>query len=78
VQSIVLGGDRLTVRLRRDARVSVERLVELVGKSAGASFSPSGVLSLPAASGNALERARATLEFLAAEMPGTAEERRVH
>jgi transcription-repair coupling factor (superfamily II helicase) len=72
VQSIVFGGDRLTVRLRRDARVSVERLVELVGKSAGASFSPTGVLSLPAASGDSLDRARATLEFLAAEGPHAA------
>ncbi len=51
VQSISAGAGRLTVRLRRDARVEPDKLIRLVASSPGASFSPSGVLSLELAPG---------------------------
>ncbi len=46
VQSISARGSRLQVRMRRDARVDVERLIQLVSERQGASFSPAGVLTL--------------------------------
>jgi hypothetical protein len=42
---------RLTVRLRRDARIDVDRLIRFVSERSGASFSPTGVLTLPLAPG---------------------------
>ena len=66
VQSISAKGGELVIRLRRDARVDVDRLIELVSTRPGASFSPSGVLTLTAGSGAALlAGARATLSALA-------------
>jgi transcription-repair coupling factor (superfamily II helicase) len=41
----------LALKLRENARVSPERLLALVGKGEGASFSPSGVLRLEAIEG---------------------------
>jgi transcription-repair coupling factor (superfamily II helicase) len=68
VQSIALAAGKLTVRLRRDARVSVDRLIAMVSDHAGAAFSPAGVLTLPVDGGGleALALARGTLEALAA------------
>jgi transcription-repair coupling factor (superfamily II helicase) len=66
VQSISAKGHELVVRLRRDARIDVAKLIDLVSKTAGASFSPTGVLTLWAASGaQLLATARSTLEELA-------------
>jgi len=66
VQSISAKGSELVIRLRRDARVDVDRLIELVSTHPGASFSPSGVLTLTAGGGSALlAAARETLAALA-------------
>jgi transcription-repair coupling factor (superfamily II helicase) len=67
VQSVSAQGSDLVIRLRRDARVDVERLIELVSERSGASFSPTGVLTLSGVGGGAamLAAARATLEELA-------------
>jgi len=69
VQSISAKGRELTIRLRRDARIDVARLIDLVSRTEGASFSPAGVLTLSGAGvaggGQMLAAARATLEELA-------------
>jgi hypothetical protein len=70
VQSVSVHRGSLTIRLRRDARVDVERLIEMVSTRPGASFSPSGVLTLAGDGGLAggqamLAAARSTLEELA-------------
>ena len=66
VQSIASRGRELTIRLRRDARVDVARLIDLVSTLQGASFSPTGVLTLPVGSGaEALATATETLQNLA-------------
>ncbi len=66
VQSISAKGSELIIRLRRDARVDVDRLIEMVSNLPGASFSPTGVLSLAVGSGRLmLGVARQTLEALA-------------
>ncbi|MEO6193739.1 MAG: transcription-repair coupling factor [Thermoanaerobaculia bacterium] len=66
VQSISAKAGDLVIRLRRDARVDVERLIEMVSTMPGASFSPTGVLILPGGGGRQLvATARQTLESLA-------------
>jgi transcription-repair coupling factor (superfamily II helicase) len=66
VQSISAKAGELVIRLRRDARVDVERLIEMVSTMPGASFSPTGVLILPGGGGRQLvATARQTLESLA-------------
>ncbi len=66
VQSISAKGHELVIRLRRDARIDVAKLIELVSRTAGASFSPTGALTLVGAGGGAmLATARATLTELA-------------
>src|SRR6202035_5131424 len=66
VQSISSKGHEVVIRLRRDARVDVESLIELVSTRPGASFSPSGVLTLAASGGGEmLAVARETLQALA-------------
>jgi transcription-repair coupling factor (superfamily II helicase) len=66
VQSISAKGKELIIRLRRDARVDVDRLIEMVSTKPGASFSPTGVLTLAAGTGREmLASARDTLELLA-------------
>ena len=66
VQSISAKAGELVIRLRRDARVDVERLIEMVSTMPGASFSPTGVLILPGGGGRQLvATARQTLEALA-------------
>jgi transcription-repair coupling factor (superfamily II helicase) len=44
VQSVTAKGGRLDIRLRRDARVDVDLLIEMVSDRPGTSFSPNGVL----------------------------------
>ncbi len=46
IQSISAQGDVLAFRLRRDARVDVERLIQLVSERGDSKFTPSGVLQL--------------------------------
>jgi transcription-repair coupling factor (superfamily II helicase) len=66
VQSISAKKGELVFRLRRDTRIDVERLIELVSTREGASFSPTGVLTLAAGRGpEMLATARQTLEALA-------------
>jgi transcription-repair coupling factor (superfamily II helicase) len=66
VQSISAKGGELVIRLRRDARVDVERLIEMVSNLPGASFSPTGALTIPSGGGRQLvATARETLESLA-------------
>jgi transcription-repair coupling factor (superfamily II helicase) len=66
VQSVSAKGHELVIRLRRDARIDVAKLIDLVSRTAGASFSPTGVLTLTGAgAGQMLAAARATLEELA-------------
>ncbi|HYO11584.1 MAG TPA: transcription-repair coupling factor, partial [Thermoanaerobaculia bacterium] len=66
VQSISFKSSELIVRLRRDARIDVERLIEMVSNRPGASFSPTGVLTVAAGRGSEmLATARETLESLA-------------
>ncbi|HYG64598.1 MAG TPA: TRCF domain-containing protein, partial [Thermoanaerobaculia bacterium] len=65
VQSISSKGSELIIRLRRDARIDVERLIEMVSNRPGASFSPTGVLTVAVGSGGGmLGVARETLEVL--------------
>jgi hypothetical protein len=74
VQSITAKGRRLDIRLRRDARVDVDLLIELVSERAGASFSPNGVLRFePVPSEECLAIARGTLERIAAPAPAPGE-----
>jgi transcription-repair coupling factor (superfamily II helicase) len=64
VQSISARGRELVLRLRRDARVDVDRLIELVSTRPGASFSPTGVLTLETSGGQLLAEVRMALEAL--------------
>ena len=67
VQSISAKGAELVIRLRLDSQVDPERLIELVSSRPGASFSPTGVLTLAAGgTGRMLETARETLTAVAA------------
>jgi transcription-repair coupling factor (superfamily II helicase) len=66
VQSISAKGGELIIRLRRDARIDIDRLIEMVSTRAGAAFSPSGVLTLAAGRGGQMVAiARETLSALA-------------
>jgi transcription-repair coupling factor (superfamily II helicase) len=65
VQSIGSQRGELVIRLRQDARVDVDRLVEMVNRGDGVAFSPSGVLTVRP-EGGFLATARRTLEALAA------------
>jgi transcription-repair coupling factor (superfamily II helicase) len=67
VQAISAAAGKLTIRLRRDARVDVDRLIRFVSSRPGAAFSPSGVLTLDLPAGAAtVATARAALAELAA------------
>jgi hypothetical protein len=67
VQSIVGRRGKLTIRMRRDARVDVSELIRFVSDHPQASFSPNGVLSVPIAGGDWVRLAE---ETLAAVAPG--------
>jgi transcription-repair coupling factor (superfamily II helicase) len=64
VQSISAKGSELIIRLRRDTRIDVERLIALVSSWPGASFSPTGVLTLRVQGESMLQVARRTLAEL--------------
>ncbi len=67
VQAISATGGQLVLRLRRDARIDVDRLIRYVSTRAGAAFSPTGVLTLDLPAGQSvIEAARAVLAELAA------------
>ncbi len=69
LQSISARGGRLVLRLRHDARVDPERLIELVSGRAGSRFSPSGALTLAGVAGEeALEVAGEILHQLSGEL----------
>jgi transcription-repair coupling factor (superfamily II helicase) len=62
VQSISAAAGQLTFRLRRDARIDVDRLIRFVSERPGAAFSPAGVLTMPIPAGQAVvAAARGTL-----------------
>lgn len=66
VQSISLDRGNLQIRLRRDCRIDVERLISFVSGRSGASFSPSGVLTVAnTPQETPLVAARSVLEELA-------------
>jgi transcription-repair coupling factor (superfamily II helicase) len=63
VQSISARRGKLVLRLREDSRVDVEELIRFVSTRPEASFSPSGVLTMPLSStGESVELARSILE----------------
>ena len=59
VQAISATGGQLVFRLRRDARIDVDRLIRYVSTRAGAAFSPTGVLTPRAARRPVGDRCRA-------------------
>jgi transcription-repair coupling factor (superfamily II helicase) len=65
VQSLSWVKGELVIRLRRDARIDPERLVEFVSTRPDASFSPNGILTLKPRGEELIEAARGTLERLA-------------
>jgi len=65
VQSIGAQKGALVIRLRQDARVDVDRLVEMMNQDPGIAFSPTGVLTVRSETG-LLETAERTLRELAA------------
>ncbi len=68
VQSISAKGRQLRLRLRQDARIRVERLIEMVAAAEGLAFTPSGVLTLEeVAPADRVRRAIELLEELAQE-----------
>ena len=75
VQSIAHRDDCLTVRLRRDAKVDVDRLIRFVSEREGAGFTPAGVLTLLNIPGReSLEIALQLLQLLSGEPPRLAAE----
>jgi transcription-repair coupling factor (superfamily II helicase) len=73
VQSIVASNRTLVLRMRRDAKIDVDRLIELVAERGNASFSPAGVLTLEGVPGQeSLAIAQATLTRIAAGEEGVA------
>ncbi|MCB1056511.1 MAG: transcription-repair coupling factor, partial [Acidobacteria bacterium] len=54
IQSVSAHRGKLVLRLRQDARIDPERLIELVSRAPEASFSPTGALSLRAEPGEAV------------------------
>lgn len=66
LQSISSRRGKLVLRLRQDAQVEPERLVELVHRRPGTHFSPDGALTLQGVDDtSSIATARETLEFLA-------------
>ena len=67
VQSIVGKRGKLVIRMRRDARVDIPELIRFVSEHPSASFSPSGVLTVPVAGDDWLRIAGETLRAVAPE-----------
>jgi transcription-repair coupling factor (superfamily II helicase) len=71
LQAIAARRGRLVLRLRQDARIEPERLIDFVHQHPGARFSPSGALTLARVDPReAIETARRTLEYLSLPAPG--------
>ncbi|MCH9650590.1 MAG: transcription-repair coupling factor [Deltaproteobacteria bacterium] len=71
VQSVSCRNSKLVFRLRQDTRVDIDVLIEAVGRYPGATFSPTGALTLPAAAGSeVLRQARELLDSLATSREG--------
>ena len=71
VQSVTSRGKKLVLRLRRDSRIDLQRLIDFVQTRESSSFSPSGVLTLdevPPA--DALAVAKQCLELLGGPVEG--------
>ncbi len=66
VQSIGTRKGEVVIRLRQDAQVDVDRLVEMVRSREGVAFSPTGVLTVAIGGDGLVGTARRTLEELAA------------
>jgi transcription-repair coupling factor (superfamily II helicase) len=65
VQSVAVAEGKLTFRLRRDARIDVDRLIRFVSVRPGAAFSPTGVLTLDLDTATGIvDQARAVLAEL--------------
>ena len=64
MQAIAAQEGKITIRLRRDARIDIDRLVRFVADRPGTAFSPTGVLTLETRGEPWLELARDTLEVL--------------
>ncbi len=74
LQSISGRGKKLVLRLRQDARVEPERLIELVSQNPGSRFSPSGALTFEGVGATeVVDRARQVLEYLGASPPEEAQ-----
>ena len=69
VQSIVGRRGKLVIRMRRDAKVDVSELIRFVSAHPQASFTPNGVLSVPAGSADWVRLAEETLLAVAPEQP---------
>ena len=67
VQSVTSRGSKLIMRLRRDSRIDVDRLIEFVQNRDSSSFTPSGVLTLEGVPpADSLAVAKQCLELLSA------------
>ncbi len=64
VQSISARRGKLQIRMRRDARIDLDRLVRFVSERPGASFSPQGVLTVEAGGAPPVTAAGEVLEAL--------------
>jgi transcription-repair coupling factor (superfamily II helicase) len=75
VQSVSAHRGKLVLRLRQDARIDLDRLIEMVSEQEGASFSPTGALTLRAESGEdpLLDQIAGLLRELAITPEGEAE-----
>ncbi len=71
LQSIAARGNRLTMRLRQDARVDPDRLIGLVQQRPGTRFSPSGALTLDGVEAKTvIDTARDVLTYLSGQAAG--------
>ncbi|MEM8931524.1 MAG: transcription-repair coupling factor, partial [Acidobacteriota bacterium] len=67
LQSIAGRNGKLVLRLRQDARIDPDRLIELIHSGPGFHFSPSGSLTVEGVdAASSVDRARELLDFLAA------------
>ncbi|HNQ15300.1 MAG TPA: helicase-related protein, partial [Pyrinomonadaceae bacterium] len=64
VVSIDRTRDGFAIKLSEHAKVSPERLMNFLDANEGAVFSPSGILRVPSAAGNIIDRARSVLEAM--------------
>ncbi|MEM1205347.1 MAG: transcription-repair coupling factor [Acidobacteriota bacterium] len=73
LQSISARAGKMVLRLRQDAKVAPERLIQLLQERPGCHFSPSGALTVAGVDGaSSVEAAGEILDFLAAPAPEAA------